>query len=146
MKKTIVFLAVLALLGSGFSQAQSYLKFKSFDFEKGLVMADDTYYTACTFTIKEKSRADVEVSSVLVDGREVRFLAIQKTRKKTLYVVKIPRKMQIPAGSFFDLTINLSFDGGRAIGGVSGMADEGDPGDGGPGNSTDPTIIVIKYP
>ena len=144
MKKLFVLLAAVIFLVSGSVQAQNYFKFNSFDIEKGLVMTQGDQYTMAAFTIKSKKDSEVVVDFVLVNGNLTEVCEIHQWGNKTLYLVSIPSSAELVVGEEFDVEINLSYPGTQLKSAALGSTD--DPGDGGPGNTTDPTVIVIKYP
>lgn len=144
MRKNIFLLGAVMLFSVGLVNGQNVLKYDSFNFHKGLVMSVDGEYEYCTFMITAKGQADVQVGSVYVDGVKTEFM-VSPVGRNSFYTVKIPKfsGKVLKEGEFFDLKIIFVVDGGFMI---SAAAEEGDPSDGGPGNTSDPTVIVIKYP
>ena len=107
-------------------------------------MTQGDQYTMAAFTIKSKKDSEVVVDFVLVNGNLTEVCEIHQWGNKTLYLVSIPSSAELLVGEEFDVEINLSYPGTQLKSAALGSTD--DPGDGGPGNTTDPTVIVIKYP
>lgn len=145
MKKNVFLLVAIFLIAIGNVTGQDIQKFKSFDVIKGLVASEDGRYTNCTFIIKEKKKTDIKVSHLFINDQETKFNTIS-LGNKTMYIARIPRKMNLLSGTTFDLTITFDNDGGFLLPKTVSSTDDGDPGDGGPGGGGDPTIIIIKYP
>lgn len=144
MKKLVFLLASVLFVGLSSVHAQDVLKFKSFDFFKGVVSVDQNRYDSFTFALKLKNKSNIEVYSVLVNGVEAES-QVFKRGVFEFYTVKIPKKAHAKVGKQFEVTINFTAGGGFLMGAT--LATTGnDLGDGGPGGGGDPTVIIIKYP
>ncbi|MEA1877516.1 MAG: hypothetical protein U9N86_11690 [Bacteroidota bacterium] len=144
MKRLVFLLASVLLIGLSSVNAQDVLKFKSFDFFKGVVSVDHNSYDSFTFALKLKDKSNIVVYSVLVNGVESES-QVYKRGVFEFYTVKIPKMAHAKVGKQFEVTINFTPDGGFLMGAT--LAATGDDlGDGGPGGGGDPTVIIIKYP
>lgn len=143
MKKTLFLFASLLFFGVSATYAQDVYEFTSFNFYKGTVSVDHNRYDSFTFALQLKDNAEVEVSSVLVNGVEADS-HVFKCGSLELYTVKVPKKAHTKVGKQFEVAINFA-DGVLLMG--SDLVTEGDVNtDGGPGTGGDPTVIIIKYP
>jgi len=143
MKKVVFILASILMIGFSSVNAQYVLKFKSFDFFKGVVSIDQNRYDSFTFLLKIKKKNNIEVSSVLVNGVEGEC-QITEWGVFKMYTVLIPKKAHTIVGKQFDVTINFGTGGFLMSAFLS--TDRDDKSDGGPGSGGDPTVIIIKYP
>jgi len=143
MKKVIFIYASILMIGFSSVNAQDVLKFKSFDFYKGVVSVDQKRYDSFTFILKLKEKSNIEVSSVLINGVEGEC-QITEWGVFKMYNVIIPKKAHTIIGKQFDVRINFA-TGGLPLGVVRPITKD-DKSDGGPGSGGDPTVIIIKYP
>lgn len=165
MKKVAFLLVSILLISFCTVNAQDVLKFKSFDFHKGVVSFDRSGYDSFTFMIKHKKKSSGIVSSVSVEGLNARF-TIEIDGAYSIYTVSIPKSKLIKVGDEFEVTISFVPMGIRQMFSsktpkVAKSSLEGflspytlsplfpspeDGGPGGPGSGGDPTVIIVKYP